>query len=271
MSSLDAALRRLAPTARVAVANGVLGWRLIWRTWPPVVFVSGLLLPEVFRMFVYTCIAWLAGGAETARFAATGATVLCLGFPCVGMVADFPSTDVVSGTYAPLLRGRWATITHMVFRAPVLLLQGLLVASCVCVSGFLVFGMGSQVLWWFSMCWAFVPCVIGCEALGLCVVAPVAGTRWESSSYNLAIPVLTVLSGTVFDVKLPPVLTLFGDILPMTHLTAALRASNAGRPWGREVLAECAVALGWTLVAALVFRLMDRYSRRTGGGFLRDT
>lgn len=111
-----------------------------------------------------------------------------------------------------------------------------------------------------------LPAVFSASMLGLAVIAPALGSRWDTLTYNSATAVLTVVSGALFAPAVNPVVDRVGAVLPLRHSVTALRNALAGRPLGTELALEACVGVGWAIVAALLYRGQDRRGRRHGTG-----
>jgi len=73
-----------------------------------------------------------------------------------------------------------------------------------------------------------LPAVFSASMLGLAVIAPALGSRWDTLTYNSATAVLTVVSGALFAPAVNPVVDRVGAVLPLRHSVTALRTRWPG-------------------------------------------
>jgi ABC-2 type transport system permease protein len=55
-----------------------------------------------------------------------------------------------------------------------------------------------------------------------------------------------------------------GQLMPLRHGLAAVRALLQGRPWQGELMLELVVGIGWAVAAWLIVRLQVRRARADG-------
>ena len=246
-------------------ANARLGWAMLRADWPPLVWLVGALLPEVVRMLVFVAIGSITGGSEGARYALIGCVVLSVAGTCVSAVTDIPAIDVALGTYRTIAAAGVPVFVQYVARALALAAAALVVSVCVAITLGLVTGQPAMIWPLVSRVWMLLPAVAAATMLGLVVIAPAIGSNWEGITYNAATALVTVVSGAVFAVTVPT-LQAVGDVLPLTHAIRALRESLTGEPWMGEWMLEFAVATGWCIIGAFVYRAQTARGRRTGRG-----
>jgi ABC-2 type transport system permease protein len=108
--------------------------------------------------------------------------------------------------------------------------------------------------------------IFATSMLGLFVIAPAIGTRYDTLTYNAATTVLTVLCGAIIPVPDVPVLAQVAQALPLTHGITSLRAGMAGGDWLTPLISEVVVGAGWAAAAWLLYGAQARRARRAGSG-----
>lgn len=261
-----AAVNRHGALASLALlgANLRLGVLLSRAQTPPAVWLIGRLLPEVVRMLVYVLVGYLVAGAEGMRFALVGCVVLAVATTTVAEVTDLPTIDVEVGTYRRVLLGRISPFLQYVVRAVPMAALALLTAAICAVALGLATGHPEEIGPLLARIWLLVPAATSGVMLGLFVIAPAIGSGWEGITYNAATALLAVASSAI--VTPPAALAAVGQALPLTHTVEAMRRSLAGEPFGRQLLAELAVGLGWGILAWLAYRWQERRGRRLARG-----
>jgi hypothetical protein len=257
---------RRAPAADWLGATLHVGWILFRRENPlrPVVVTSQLRIMA--ECLLFTLLGVVIGGSAGGDYSFVGAVVLASTYYTVAMISDVPMRDRMDGTYPQLSRaGRPPFLTFVVRGLPVVGAG----AVAALVAGIIV-GAGTGRL---DVLVAMAPgaplllaaCVSG-GAVGLFVIAPAIGTRYDALTYNTMTTLIVVFSGALIPTGSHDVLDAVGGALPLHHAIAGIRAAMEGKPWGAQLLAELAVAAGWALVAAFTYQVMDRRGRTTGRG-----
>lgn len=247
-------------------ANVRLGWLTVRHEYPPLVYAVGVLVPELLRLLVYCLVGYLVGGVEGMRFAVVGCAVLAVASACVAHMSDVPMWDVWSGTYPQVALGRVPPVAQYAARGLPMAAQGGLAAVVAMIGLPVLTGQPDLVAPLLAWGWVVLPAVFSASMLGLAVIAPALGSRWDTLTYNGATAVLTVVSGALFAPTVNPVVAAVGAVLPLRHAITALRHALAGRPFALELALELAVGLGWAVVAVLLYRWQDARGRRRGVG-----
>ena len=111
-----------------------------------------------------------------------------------------------------------------------------------------------------------VAAILGAGTMGLFVIAPAIGTRYDTLTYNTVTVFLTLFTGALIPRGTHGVFDLVGTVMPLTNAMDGVRSVMSGGPWLAAFGAELLVACAWGLVAAVTFALMDRRGLRTGQG-----
>jgi ABC-2 type transport system permease protein len=121
--------------------------------------------------------------------------------------------------------------------------------------------------------WAAVlPCYALMAVSGMCFALCGGNLAMTISSFNFIyygmMSFFFILTGAVIPRdELPPALRLAGEVLPVTHALEGLRKAYEGAALGSisgDLALEALVALGYVTVGYGLFRVIEKYQRRTG-------
>jgi ABC-2 type transport system permease protein len=220
--------------------------------------VPRLLLQGIF----YTLLGRLLDGASGARFAFTGATAFSATSITIIGVCDVPVLDRWSDTYHRLQTAVISPGTVYLYRALPFALDGM--AAIVLVLGIdgPLLGLGSTSLSLFGVLPLLLLTAVTSSLFGLAVAALAARSGQDVLFGNLAAYIVLAACGVVAPLssRLHWIRPL-GDVLPMTHGLAAVRAGLAGTSWAGDAGLEAAVGAAWLLIALVLFRVGDRAAR----------
>lgn len=242
------------------------GWLLFRREnpWRPVVLTSQFRI--VAECLLFTLLGVVAGGRAGGDYSFVGAVFLASTYYTVSMISDVPMRDRMEGTYPQLSRaGRAPYLTFVVRSLPVVGAGAVAAVVAGVVVGAVTGRLDILVAMAPGIPLLVAACVSG-GAVGLFVIAPAIGTRYDALTYNTMTALIVVFSGALIPTGRHGVLDALGGVLPLHHAIAGSRAAMDGQPWGASLLAELAVATGWALVAAFTYHAMDRRGRTTGRG-----
>lgn len=248
-------------TATLAV-----GWRLYRAENPVRPAALAIGFRNLTEALLFTLLGVAAGGAAGGDYSYVGAVLLTTTIYTIGMVTDVPLRDRIDGTYGRLARAARPPVAAFAVRA--LPLAGVALVASV-LTGVAVGALTGRLHLLVAMSAGFPLLVAGVLsgcAVGLFVIAPAIGTRYDMLTYNTMSAMVVVFSGALIPAGSHGALDAIGQVLPLTHAIAGVRAAMVGGSWGADLLAELAVGAGWALIAVLTYRFMDRRGRRTGQG-----
>ena len=261
--------RRLGAYARVPIRESVaatvrLGVLLYRRENP----FRPVILSEWFRVaclsLLFTLLGVAAAGEAGCNFAFIGSVMLAGAESTIGLMCDVPMRDRMDGTYWRVRGSRLPPCATFALRGIPILGAGL--ADCA-VAATAVGLLTGRLPLAISMLPA-VPLVLASllsgAAVGLFVIAPVIGTRYDTLTYNTVTSLLVVFSGALVPRSAEGALGAVGAVLPLTHAIEGIRAMLAGTPWLADLGLELLVAAAWALIAALMYTAMDRRGMKTG-------
>lgn len=247
-------------------ANVRLGSLEFRHEWPPVVLLLGSLVPTQLRLVVFVLIGGISAGEAGMEYAYIGCVLLAITAPCISNVSDIPVHDAAQRRYAAVRAGCLAPLWQYVGRAAPLMVLGFVQAVCAwALLGAVVGdpGLMVRIAGWLPVVAVCIPLLV---MFGFLAVAPPISNDAQNLWHNLAVAVVTVCSGAIFSTELNPVLHALAQVIPLHHATAALRAFVEGEAWLRHLGLEVAVGAGWSIVAVVVYQLLDRRGRSAGTG-----
>ncbi|GAA1938368.1 ABC transporter permease [Kitasatospora viridis] len=216
------------------------------------------------------CLFWVLIGRVSgagARFAFPGALALIITLSTVIGVSDVPMLDRRSGTYYRVRMARVSIAGLYAARcAPWIADAVVTFLLCVALVGPAA-GVGSMSLDLLRCLPVYLVMILSSTAAGLAVAS--LGTRFNSNVLlgNSLAYLMLAAGSLIVSAGRVPFLRWVGDVLPMTHGVAAVRAFADGRPWAGQLGWELLVGLGWAAAAALSYTVQAARVRRTGNEF----
>ena len=211
------------------------------------------------QTLLYTLLGVVAGGSAGGDFAFVGAVVLAGVDHAIAQVSDVPMRDLFDGTYPRLRAGGLPPATTFALRSvPV---SGVVGLSVGLLTGRL--GLATAMLPAIPLVLA---AMLSATTMGLFVIAPAIGTRYDTLTYNTVSVFVTLLTGALIPRGTHGVFDAVGLVLPLTNAMDGIRSLMNGGPWVAPFGAELLIACGWGLLAAVAYTLMDRRGLRTGHG-----
>lgn len=218
------------------------------------------------QTLLYTLLGVVAGGSAGGDFAFVGAVVLAGVDHAIAQVSDVPMRDLFDGTYPRLRAGGLPPATTFALRSVPVIAAGCAVSGVVGLSVGLLTGR-------LGLATAMLPAIplvlaamLSATTMGLFVIAPAIGTRYDTLTYNTVSVFVTLLTGALIPRGTHGVFDAVGLVLPLTNAMDGIRSLMNGGPWVASFGAELLIACGWGLLAAVAYTLMDRRGLRTGHG-----
>lgn len=250
---------------RLIGVGGVIAYRALFNWTTPAMFIGTLLVGPLFQLLFFAYLGRQLGVADD-RFYIVGNAVLAASLACV-----------FGGTMAVANERRFGTLGHVLLsprsRTAVFLGRalpyagnGLLIAAFTLTGGALLLGLRIPAGALPGLALALAAGSLSCAFFGLTLGA--IGLRfrdvWLVS--NVSVALLVLLTGVnVPAAVLPAGMRAAGRLLPITHAAEAARRLTAGEglaaAWG-PLAAECAVGLGYAVLAAVLLRVFEAESRR---------
>jgi hypothetical protein len=246
---------REVPFLEVVGSTLRLGVRLFIRENP----LRPALISYWFRAFCQTLLFTLLGTVA-------GAVVLAGVDYTVPQVSDIPMRDLIDGTYPRMRAGRLAPVLTFGFRCAPVVAAACVEVVVVAVSVGLATGRIGLAVAMLPAAPLILAAVLGSVTLGLFVIAPAIGTRYDTLTYNTVTVFLTLFTGALIPRGTHGIFDALGAVMPLTNAMEGTRSLMAGGPWLSSIGMELLIALGWGLLAAAAYSMMDRRGLRTGRG-----
>jgi len=230
------------------------------------------VLAHWFRAFcqalLFTLLGVAAGGPSGGDFAFIGAVVLVGVDYTMSAVSDIPMRDRLDGTYTRLRGGPLTPVVTFGLRSLPAMAAGCIVCVVAAVTVGLATGRINQAAALAPSIPLLLPALLGAASLGLFVIAPTIGTRYDALAYNTVTVLLVLLTGALIPRGAHGAFDALGSLLPMTNALEGVRSMMAGGSASPAFAREALVAGGWAVVAAATYAVMDRRGLQTGrGGF----
>jgi ABC-2 type transport system permease protein len=256
LNSFDAAWRyREVVRAAIKIHLTAVPWSITVTTqWPR----------AVLQCLFFTLLGRVAGGEYGQRFAFIGSLAAITTLHTVVAVCDVPAGDKWQGTFVRLRLGVLAVPNvYAVRTAPILLDATIVLGLCLLVVG----PATGEVLVSIALLptlpiFMLMMCTSACA--GLAVAAPAVSRNADVFVGN-ALSYLTIAAaGCFIPAGRLPWLDTLGSVLPVRHGLAAIRATQMGRTWHRQVLLEFLVGLTWGGIAWVLYRRQVTRARDSG-------
>jgi hypothetical protein len=231
----------------------------------PVSVVLGLMVPRIiFQMCFLTFVGGLAS-PQGQRFAFVGASVQALSLAAVVYAGIDVSRERYEGTAAQIRLNGVSTALVRVMHSWVYLVAGLAFS----VTGTLLVGAvlhyGALSLRLVTLLPVYAIAAVSLLSFGL-TVAALARVDLLSILVNLANAILLVFGGMVFPLSQLGPMAVVSHLLPAVNGLLAIRSAVDGGPVAGPLLAECAVAVFWTVLLLGADRLAAVRVRRGVSG-----
>lgn len=238
------------------------GWRAYAREFPPGILLATSLPRVLLQIAFYVLLGGIADGRPGQAYALIGAAAATMGLFTAVNVSEVPAVDIREATVFRYRIGVVSPFASQVLRGIPYAATGLASA----VIGIAVVGpiTGHAAL---AAHLAITLPLYALMALtsslaGLAVGILSTPTDNDIIAGNLLLYAQLLLSGAIIPVERLGPAAWPGEILPLRHGIAAVRALVDGRPWLAETLLETAVGVGW---AAVCWALVRRQIRRARG------
>jgi ABC-type multidrug transport system permease subunit len=218
------------------------------------------------QTLLFTLLGVVAGGSAGGDFAFVGAVVLAGVDHTISAISDVPMRDRFDGTYPRLRAGRLAPVTTFALRSVPVVGAGCAQSVVVAVSVGLLTGRLGLAAAMLPALPLMLAAMLSAATMGLFVIAPAIGTRYDALTYNTVTVFVTLFTGAIIPRGTHGAFDALGIVLPLTNAMDGVRSLMSGGSWLASFEAELLIACGWGLVAAVTYALMDRRGQRTGHG-----
>lgn len=246
------------------LASVGVGWKLFHRENPLGVLLLGAYAGQVCMAYFYTLLGAYVAPERGPEFFLVGGVVLAMTYMTIGYNTDVPLSDKWEGTYWRLSRSGVQPMELFLWRSLPMIVHGVAISLVAAVLVGLAAGQlhtGMEIV---RAAPVLLVLALSTNVVGLTVVAPAIGTRYDVLTYNLMTTVVVLFSGAIVPSGANVTIDAIGTFVPLRNGLAALRALLLGEPWGRLLLREVLLALVWFAIGTVTYRLMDARGRRTG-------
>lgn len=251
---------------RLLTVGGIISYRALFNWATPTMYIGTLLIGPVFQLLFFAFLGRQLGVADDSYYI-VGNAVLASSALCL-----------FGGSMAVLNERRYGTLGHVLLsprsrtltwigRGLPYAANGVLVATFTLVVGALALGLRIPAAAVPGLACAIVAASASCAAFGLVLGALALRFRDAWLINNTMVSIIVLVSGAnVPRYVLPGWMRTVGDLMPVTHATAAARSLVNGASLsaaGGNVLWELAVGGAYALIAAILLKLFETESRRT--------
>jgi hypothetical protein len=242
----------------------VTGWRQYLAANPPWVTATAVLPRAILQTVFAILLCRFVGGADLAHYASFGAVALTVTLSTTVSIVEVPGSDKWAGTFWRVRTGRLSPFTVFVLRSwpyPVVGFGMALVTLVVVAPASGVAWRGPQLL---SLLLCLALLAVTTSAAGLAGAAFAVGRRADVLVGNLLAYLMMLCSAALVPPGRIRWADLAGNVLPMRHGLAAVRASQAHEPFAAQLGAEALVGAGWLAVAWVLIRIQAHRARSSG-------
>jgi ABC-2 type transport system permease protein len=251
---------------RIFFVGGVIAYRGLFNWIRPAMYIPTMLGSPLFQVIFFTKLGQYAH-AESADFYIVGnATQACAMSSVYGMTMSV-ANERWFGTLGPLLASPANRAAVFLGRGVPVLANGLLVSAFTFAAGVLLLGFRPGAGAWLPLAVIVLVTVISCTCFGMLLGS--IGLRAKDFFFvaNLAYFLMLLFCGVNIPLAdLPSWMSAVGRCLPLTHGIAAAREVADGASLGHVgglIATEGGVAVAYAAAAYLLFRVLERESRRS--------
>jgi ABC-2 type transport system permease protein len=246
--------------------GGLIAYRGLFNWIRPAMYVPTMLGSPLFQLIFFTKLGQFAH-AETRDFYIVGNAVqVCAMSSVYGMTMSV-ANERWFGTLGPLLASPANRAAVFLGRGVPVLANGLLVSAFTFGAGALLLGFRPGAAALPALAAIVIVTVTSCTCFGMLLGS--IGLRAKDFFFaaNLAYFLMLLFCGVNIPLgDLPGWMAAIGRCLPLTHGIAAAREVAAGAGFGDvqgAVLTEAGIGVAYAAAAYLLFRVLERESRRT--------
>ena len=258
--------RRPTPLTESVVATLRLGVLLFARENPFRPVIMSYWFRSVCEALLFVLLGVVAGGSAGGDFAFVGVVMLAGVEYTMTQVSDVPMRDRIDGTYIRLRTGRLSPATTFVLRSAPAVGAGFAASAVVAVTVGLLTSRLALTAAMLPALPLAAAAIFSSATMGLFVIAPAIGTRYDTLTYNTVTVFLALFTGALIPRGTHGAFDAIGVVLPLTHAMEGARSMMSGGPWLGSCGVELLVGCAWGLIAAATYAPMDRRGLRTGHG-----
>ena len=250
---------------RLFFVGGMIAFRALFNWIRPSVYIPTMLLGPIFQILLFAYMGRYSQFEDDTFFVVGNAVqISCMSAIYAGTMAI--ANERTYQTLAPLLASPANRFALFMGRSLPVLANGLLVSAFTFAAGFLLLGFRPGLSALPSLVLIVVVTVTSCTCFGMLLGS--IGLRAKDFFFaaNLAYFLMLLFCGVNIPLDvLPGWMSFVGRCLPLTHGIAAAREVASGASLGHVaglVWTEAGVAAAYALAGFLLFRFLERESRR---------
>jgi ABC-2 type transport system permease protein len=251
---------------RTFFVGGVIAYRGLFNWIRPAMYIPTMLGSPLFQVIFFTKLGQYAH-AEPADFYIVGNATQACAMSCVYGMTMAVANERWFGTLGPLLASPANRAAVFLGRGVPVMANGLLVSAFTYLVGALLLGFRPGTAAILPLAAILVVTVASCTCFGMLLGA--IGLRAKDFFFvaNLAYFLMLLFCGVNIPLAdLPGWMSAIGRCLPLTHGIAAAREVAAGASLNDVtglVATEAGIAVAYAAAAYLLFRILERESRRS--------
>ena len=250
----------------VFFVGGVIAYRGLFNWIRPAMYIPTMLGSPLFQLIFFTKLGQYAHAESPDFYIVGNATQACAMSSVYGMTMAV-ANERWFGTLGPLLASPANRAAVFLGRGVPVLVNGLFVSTFTFLAGVVLLGFRPAAGAWPTLGVIVLVTVTSCTCFGMLLGS--IGLRAKDFFFvaNLAYFLMLLFCGVNIPLAdLPGWMSAIGRSLPLTHGIAAAREVAAGASFGDVsglVATEAGIAVAYAAAAYLLFRVLERESRRS--------
>jgi ABC-type multidrug transport system permease subunit len=251
---------------RIFFVGGSIAYRGLFNWIRPAMYIPTMLGSPLFQMIFFTKLGEFAQAESRDFYIVGNATQACAMASVYGMTMAI-ANERWFGTLGPLLASPANRAAVFLGRGVPVLANGLLVSGFTYLAGIVFLGFRPPLSSIPALAAIVVVTTISCTAFGMLLGSVSLRAKDFFFAANMTYFLMLLLCGVNIPLDdLPAPLAAIGRCLPLTHGIEAAREVVAGAPLSDVaslVGTELGIAVAYAAVAYMVFKLLERESRRS--------
>jgi len=240
------------------------GWRAYFCEFPLSVLLATSLPRVLLQIAFYVLLGGIVDGRAGQAYALIGAAAATMGLFTAVNVSEVPAVDIREGTVFRHRIGVVGPFVSQVLRGVPYAATGLASAAVgIWVVGPIT-GHGALAAELTLTLPLYAVMAATSSLAGLAVGVLSTPSDNDIIAGNLLLYAQLLLSGAIIPAERLGVAAWLGEVLPLRHGIAAVRAAVDGQPWLGQALLEVAVGAGWAVAGWVLVHWQVRRARRHG-------
>ena len=257
----------MSSTVRIFFVGGLISYRALFNWIKPWIYIPTMLGAPLFQILFFTYLGRYSNAGQGSAFFVIGNAVQVCGMSCVYGMTMAVANERNFGTLGPLLASPANRVAVFLGRGLPVLANGLVVSAFGFLVGVAFLHFRPSVSSLPALALVVVVTTLSCTTFGM--VLGSVGLRSKDFFFvaNMAYFLMLLFCGVNVPLSvLPGWMSAISRCLPLTHGIMAAREVAAGVPLDRVaglVWTELAIGAAYAAAGFLLFRLLERESRRS--------